>query len=245
MTPTGRRAIVLVVAATVRLVPILMADRIVADVQRYQRVAAHVLDVSWNPYEAPRLYPYPPVWIWVEAGSEWLSRHTGASFAVLVKLPVLAADLAIVALLGAWGSRTGRGLVPAWLYALHPVSVLVGAFHGQFDAVALFFVLLAVVDFEAGRRDVSALALAAAVALKSFPVLLLPVFLLTPGMTPRARARFTALVVLPVALLLVPYAASLTSAGSASGAASACSTPASSRGAKRPTGARRSRPPRR
>jgi len=206
MTAPARLALVLAVAGAVRLAPILFADRMVADVLRYHRVATHVLDVSWNPYEAPRLYPYPPVWVWVEAGSEWLARHTGWSFAVLVKLPVLAADLAIVALLAARGPGTGRGLTPAWLYALHPVSVLVGAFHGQFDAVALFFVLLAVFEFEAGRRDASAFALAAAIALKSFPVLLLPVFLLTPGMTVRARIRFAALAVLPVALLLVPYA---------------------------------------
>ncbi len=206
MTARGQRALVLAVAGAVRLAPILLADRMVADVQRYHRVATHVLDVSWNPYQAPRLYPYPPVWVWVEAGSEWLARRTGWSFPVLVKLPVLAADLAIVALLAAWGPRTGRGLIPAWLYALHPVSVLVGAFHGQFDAVALFFGLLAVLEFDAGRRDASALALAAAIALKSFPVLLLPVFLLMPGTALPERARFAALAVLPVALLLVPYA---------------------------------------
>jgi len=224
-----RLVLVLAVAGAVRLAPILLADRMVADVLRYHRVATHVLDVSWNPYEAPRLYPYPPVWVWVEAGSEWLARYTGWSFAVLVKLPVLAADLAIVALLAAAATKAGHGLVPAWLYALHPVSVLVGAFHGQFDAAALFFVLLAVFAFEAGRRDASALALAAAIALKSFPVLLLPVFLLMPGglggpqgppssmsergLTPRerkmkvrARTRFAALALLPVALLLAPYA---------------------------------------
>ena len=229
MTARMRLALVLTVAAAVRLAPILLADRMVADVLRYHRVATHVLDVSWNPYEAPRLYPYPPVWVWVEAGSEWLARHTGWSFAVLVKLPVLAADLAIVALLAAGGTKIGRGLMPAWLYALHPVSILVGAFHGQFDAAALFFVMLAVFAFEAGRRDASALALAAAIALKSFPVLLLPVFLLTPGglggpqgrpssmseggltprerkMTVRARMRFASFAVLPVALLLAPYA---------------------------------------
>lgn len=206
MTSRARVALVLAVAGAFRLVPIVLADRVVADVQRYQRVATHVLDVSWNPYEAPRLYPYPPVWVWIEAGSEWLARRTGASFAILVKLPVLAADVAIVGLLAAWGLRSGAGLMPAWLYALHPVSVLVGAFHGQFDAVALVFVLLALLGLEAGRRDASALALAAAIALKSFPVLLLPVFLLAPGMTMRARARFAVLAVLPVALLLVPYA---------------------------------------
>jgi hypothetical protein len=194
------RAALLVVAA------ILLSDRVVVDVQRYQRVATHVLDVSWNPYEAPRLYPYPPVWVWVEAGSEWLARHTGWSFAILVKLPVLAADLAIVALLAAWGTRTGRGLRPGWLYALHPVSVLIGAFHGQFDALAVLFLLLSIVAFEAGHGDASALALAAAIAVKPVPVLLLPVFLLTPGMTLGARVRFALLATVPVGLLLVPYA---------------------------------------
>jgi hypothetical protein len=207
MTARARLALLLAAACAVRLAPILLSDRLVADVERYHRVATHVLDVSWNPYEAPRLYPYPPVWVWAEAGSEWLARRTGLSFAVLVKLPVLASDLAIVGLLAAWGRRRGIGLGPGWLYALHPVSVLVDAFHGQFDAVALLFVLLALLAFEAGRRDASALALAAAIGLKSFPVLLLPVFLLGPGMTARARARFAILALAPVLLLLLPYAA--------------------------------------
>src|SRR5881628_1447159 len=107
----------LLAAAALRLIAITFSDREVADVLRYRKVADHVLDVSWNPYQAPRLYPYPPVWVWVETGSEWLARRTGWSFAILVKLPVLGADLAIVALLAAGGTKTGRGLVPAWLYA--------------------------------------------------------------------------------------------------------------------------------
>lgn len=189
---------VLVVALAVRLVPMLVADRVTADVLRYRKVAAHVLDASWNPYTAPRLYPYPPLWVWAEAGSEWVSRRTGWSFAFLVKLPILAADLAIVALL----ARFGRA---AWLYALHPVSVLVTGFHGQFDAVMLFFLLLALFAFEHGRPDGSALALAGAIATKSVPLLLLPFFLARLA-TWRARARFLALATLPVALLLLPYA---------------------------------------
>src|SRR5207245_11660508 len=118
-----------------------------------------------------------------EEASQWLARHMGWSCPVLVKLPVLAADLAIVALLAAGGTKTGRGLVPAWLYSLHPVSVLVGAFHGQFDAVALFFVLLAVFDLEAGRRDASAPALAGAIELNYFPVRSIPVVLRIPALS--------------------------------------------------------------
>ncbi len=193
------------VALAVRLVPILTADRVTADVLRYQRVAAHVLDVSWNPYTAPRLYPYPPVWVWAEAASEWLARRFEWSFAVLVKLPVLAADLGIVALLAVMGRARGLGLLPAWLYALHPVSILVTGFHGQFDSIALLFILLSLHALARGRTDTSALALAGATATKSFPVLLVPFFLLALKGA-RERARFLALATLPVAVLLVPYA---------------------------------------
>ena len=202
----GSRALLLSVALGVRLAAVLAADREVADVRRYRRVADHVLDVSLNPYTAPRLYPYPPVWVWVEAGAGWLARASGASFAVLVKVPVVAADLGIVWWLAVWAARRGAGMRPAWVYALHPVAVLVSGFHGQFDAVALLFVLLALSSWQQARPARSALCLSAAVGLKSFPVLLLPVMLAQPGQTARGRLRYAALVLGPVLFLLLPYA---------------------------------------
>ena len=161
-------------ALALRLALVLATDRVAGDVERYQRVGTHLLDVSPNPYETKRLYPYPPPWAVVEAGSEWLARRGIGSFAVNVKLPVLAADLLMVAVLFA-AARAGRAspLAP-WLYALHPVSLLVGSAHGQFDAIPLVFLLLAVEALARGRRDASALALAAGIATKSFPILALP-----------------------------------------------------------------------
>jgi hypothetical protein len=206
---SGRLGAVLAAALVVRLLPILASDRIVADVLRYQKAARHVLDVSWNPYLAPRLYPYPPLWIWLEAGSEWLARATGLSFAVLVKLPVLMADLGIVLVLARWSharwapdERVAQRA--AWLFALHPVSILVTSFHGQFDSVMLLFVLLALRFHDAGRFDASALSLSAAIATKSFPVLLLPFFIVSGA--PSRALRFVLVATVPVALLLLPYA---------------------------------------
>jgi hypothetical protein len=196
---SARQAAPLLVAAALRLLAIAVSDREVADVLRYRKVADHVLDVSWNPYQAPRLYPYPPVWVWVEAGAGKLARETPAPFPLLMKLPTLAADLFIVAFLA---RRTRAG---AWAYAVHPVALMVGAFHGQFDAIALAFLLAALGAFERGRADRAGLALSAAIALKSFPVLLLPVFLIQTDAW-RSRVRFAALALGPVALLLVPYA---------------------------------------
>lgn len=200
-----RAGLPVLAAFAVRLAAILLSDRVVADVLRYRRVATHVLDVSWNPYLAPRLYPYPPVWVWIEAGSEWMARATGLSFALLVKLPVLAAELAIVALLVRWGrERGGAARGAAWLYALHPVAVLVSGFHGQFDSLALLMVLVAVRAGTRGRHDAAALALAAAIAIKSFPVLALPLLAArVDGAS--ARLRFALLALAPVGILLLPF----------------------------------------
>lgn len=199
---SGKRLRLVVAAALLlRLTVVLFSAREVADVLRYRKLADHVLDVSWNPYQAPRLYPYPPVWVWAEAGAGWLARHSGLSFPILIKLPVVAADLLIVLLLG---RRVGERA--AWLYALHPVSLLITGFHGQFDALAALAILLALFAFEDGLRDRSALALALAIGLKSFPVLLLPLFWLLDRAGIKTKVRYALLATLPVTLGLLPYA---------------------------------------
>jgi hypothetical protein len=203
-----RRALLgpVLLALALRLVVVLATDRVVVDVQRYERVARHLLDVSWNPYETQRLYPYPPPWAAVEATAEWLARRGVGSFPVNVKLPVLAADLLLVALLAA-AARAGRAspLAP-WLYAVHPVSVLVGSAHGQFDAIPLLFLLLALEALAREKRDASALALSAAIATKSFPVLALPFLAFEPRVSWPSAARYAALALAPGALLLLPFA---------------------------------------
>lgn len=201
MTPR-RLALLLAVAAVLRLAIVLACDREAGDVLRYRKVADHVLDVSWNPYQAPRLHPYPPVWFAWEAACGFLARHAGAPFAVLVKLPAVAAELVLIALLAR--GVLGAGAASAWAYALHPVSLMVTSAHGQFEALALLFVVLALAWHAQDRPDRSALALSAAVALKSFPVLLLPVFFWRRP--PAAAARYAALCLGPVALLLLPFA---------------------------------------
>jgi hypothetical protein len=189
-----------------RIVAVLATDRVVVDVERYQRVAAHLLDVSGNPYETRRLYPYPPPWAGAEAVAEWLSRRGVGSFPVNIKLPVLAADLLLVAVLAsAAGAGRASPLAP-WLYAVHPVSLLVGGVHGQFDAIPLLFLLLATEALRRGRRDASALALAAAIATKSFPVLALPFLAFGRRESWRSAARYAALALGPGAALLLPFA---------------------------------------
>lgn len=196
---------VLGVALALRLIAVLVCDGNVADVRRYHKVATHVLDVSPNPYLTRGLYPYPPVWVWFEAAAEWGARRDLGSFPVLVKLPVVAADLLIVWLLLRGAPRPRRA---AWVYALHPVAVLVTGVHGQFEALCLAPLLFALDAHDRGHLDASALALGLAIAVKSFPVLVLPLALLSPGVPARwgARLRYAALCLAPMTLLLIPYA---------------------------------------
>jgi hypothetical protein len=194
-------------ALALRLTAVLACDRVAADVERYQHVARHLLDVSWNPYETKGLYPYPPPWAAVEAGAEWLARHGVGSFPVNVKLPVVASDLLLIVLLAA-AARAGRASALApWLYAVHPVSLLVGSVHGQFDSIPLLFLLVAVEAQARERRDVSALALSAAIATKAFPILALP-FLASSGRRASwpSVARYAFLALAPGAALLLPFA---------------------------------------
>jgi hypothetical protein len=195
-----------VLALVLRLGAALATDRVVADVERYQKVADHLLDVSWNPYATKRLYPYPPPWAGVEAAAGWAARRSALPFAIAVKLPVIAADLLIVVALAAMATAGRASPAAPWLYAVHPVGVLVGSVHGQFDAIPLLLVLVAVECLARGRRDASALALAAAIATKSFPVLLLPFLAAGRGAGPRPALRYVALALAPGALLLLPFA---------------------------------------
>ncbi len=188
-----------------RLGAIAASDRVVADVARYERVAHHLLDVSWNPYETRHLYPYPPPWAAAEAAAGWVARRGLMPFAVAIKLPVLAADLLLIGLLGTAAQGGRASPLAPWLYAAHPVALLVGGFHGQFDAIALAFVLLSLEALARGRRDGSALSLAAAIATKAFPVLLLPVLAFAGRASGRQAARYALLACLPVVLLLLPF----------------------------------------
>lgn len=198
MTRGQALAAVVLAAAVVRAVPAVATARLTTDVLRYHKVGTHVLDTSWNPYQAPGLYPYPPLWVWFETGSLALSRATGWSFPVLVKLVPVAADAGIVALLFLWAGRR-----PAWAYALHPVAVLVTAVHGQFDSLMLLFLLAALAAAERGRAGGSGAALSASIATKSFPVVLLP--FLARDFPRRDALRLALVATVPVGLALLPY----------------------------------------
>jgi hypothetical protein len=137
------------------------------------------------------------------AGSTWLSLHTGWPVYVLVKAPVLVADLGVGWLLFSALRKRGHSLriasMGVVLYLFNPLVLYNGALYGRFDAIALVFLLAALEYYETGWF---APFYALAIAAKTFPVFALP--LLAFGRD-RQTIRQLALALSLVLLLALPY----------------------------------------
>jgi hypothetical protein len=95
----------------------------------------------------------------------------------LLKLPYLAFDLASAVLL-LWLVREPQPAVKAFkIWLFNPIVLYVSYFFGQFDIVAVFFVILAFYYNQHGRRNAALLALAVAILFKDFAIVLVPFFL--------------------------------------------------------------------
>jgi hypothetical protein len=173
------------------------------DMVSYHIQAQSVLDHR-NVYSVTFRYPYPPVWIWLVTLAEWLATVTALPFVWLVKVPGLLGDLLIVGLL--WRSQGTRA---ALFYAVNPLAIIVTAGQGQFDGLVMACVVAAWVFWRSERRAApywAALALGGAIALKGYPVLLLPALLF--GLkAPRKQLAAGALALAPLLLAFLVYSA--------------------------------------
>lgn len=192
------------IAVLVRLLPaLLLPFGARYDIDSYQLVADAIRrqeDVYMSASVAGR-YPYLPLLLYWFAAASWLSEHLVLPFVVWVKLPAILADGGIILLLYravrtnlSEHSRSQAVLV-ALLYAFNPISLLVTAYHGQFDAIPVFALLWSWYEWERGRKDGSAAAFGLAILSKTWPVLLLPVFLI-PLAKIRVHIRFLFIIVI-------------------------------------------------
>ena len=223
MTLRVRHLALLALAALLVRLPVLAVSPGASfDLESYARAAA-----CGGPglYSSPALagrYPYLPLWWMILKALAALQRVFGGDVSVWFRLPGVAADLAVCSLAylmarrrrAAVGSDEGQsaraGIAAGLAWALNPLAVLISAGHGQFDSLALALLLGAawLLEYSAdGRSETwAALCLAAAVALKTWPLVFLPLCLGALS-GPRERIRFTALALLPPLALLSPWLA--------------------------------------
>jgi hypothetical protein len=200
-----RKLVLLLTAAlAVRILIALASPGARYDIDSYHIQADAVL-AGQNIYTTTYRYPYPPLWMYVPAAASRLAEWSSIDFSFLVRLPAIIADLVIGYLLFKWPSADANiSTMRAAVYLFNPVSLLISAAHGQFDSIVISCVLLAA-WFLLDRKEIrSAISLGVAIALKGFPILLLPVFLITLFSWDRV-VRYAGLAVSVIGLIALPY----------------------------------------
>jgi hypothetical protein len=154
-------------------------------------------------------FAYFPLFVYIEVPFRWLALHTGISFTVLGKLPILLADIACAMLIHRELRR--RGLVDraaalgVALFFLNPLVLYDSAYYGRFDTVGCAFLLAALAGMNRGRRTLGSRAplyYALAVAAKTFPAFLLAGVLRAAG---SAWRRTVAVVIAVLVAISLPY----------------------------------------
>ena len=196
-------------ALAVRLIPLAFGIES-TDILLYRQQAIPVVQMQ-NVYAVTRnLFPYTPVSMFYPALCLELSGILGIPFHILIKLFAILSDVGSVLALYAMGVKLfprSTAIACAVLYALNPVSILIASFHGNIMPLVVLLMLMAYLLFRVDPDKnlvVSGLLLSLAVGWRSFPILLLPFFLASLDQTAK-KIRFTACVVAPVALSMIPF----------------------------------------
>lgn len=180
-----------IVAFVLRVVVAFLTSGADYDIASYHIQAQTVLNHQ-NVYAVTDRYPYPPLWIWFVALAQWTTAIKWISFGWLVKSPGILGDCLTVVLL-----RRYKSGAAALFYAVNPVSIIITAGHGQFDGLVLALVVASWALWRTQpnlQRPWAALALGGAIALKGYPILLLPALLIgVPSNKQRARLTLWAL----------------------------------------------------
>ena len=139
---------------------------------------APLRDSHWEHINYPRIRTiYPPL-----AELLFLATYTVSPSLLSFQIAAVVGDLIAIALLLACLVRWQLPLWRVALYALNPLVAVEFASSGHFDAWSIAAVLVAVYASLVGRPLLSTLALGAGVLLKTWPLVLLPLFLRRRGL---------------------------------------------------------------
>lgn len=202
-------------ALFVRLIPAILLPRGAQyDIESFRRVAETFLKgdaVYSSPTVADR-HPYLPFQVYLIGAAGKLAEGTGVPFVLAIKLVPILADAALAVLILQASRRLGRSLseslVWSLLYALSPVSILVSAYHGQFDGETVLLVALSWYLWRFGASPakqlyLSSVVLGLAVANKTWPLLFLPVVVMR--LTSLSKRVIFALITLAVPIVFTAF----------------------------------------
>ncbi|WP_375447510.1 hypothetical protein [uncultured Fibrella sp.] len=153
---------------------------------------------------SPNYYTvYPPVNQLIFALAAWLSPDNPTGSVVVLRLPIILADLGTLWLMSKLLKQFGRNPNLALLYALNPLIILELTGNVHFEAVMIFFTILALYLWTKQKQVLSAGALSLAIATKLLPLIALPLVLAYAGW--QRGLRYALIVFGFVFLLFVPF----------------------------------------
>jgi hypothetical protein len=189
----------IVIAALLRIVFALMTssrEYVPKDVASYFRTTAVTVLHGRDPLQAMpgREWNFLELMPYVHA----LELRSGLPWLLAVKIAPVTADVVLVWIVARLAGPDGR--TRALQYAVNPLSLLVASLHGQVEPVALALALGGVLLLKKDRPALAGLLLGAAVAAKTWPILILIAVL--PLRQPRRAGRILAgSAVVPLACL--------------------------------------------
>ena len=145
------------------------------DAQSYKQIGELTLkEINIYPDPAISRHPYLPLFLYLEAGALFLSR--------IVRIPqtlILKCFFSLFHLLSVYiiYHLSRKNTKTTLLYALNPVSLLIIAFHGQFDIIPLFLILSSILLLRKKKFTAVMTSLGLAVTLKTWPILFIVPFL--------------------------------------------------------------------
>ena len=149
------------------------------DIDSYRLVGQHVVagEDVYTASDTDKRHPYLPFQMVWAGFSQLISERFHVAFESFVRLAPIFADVLISLLIYSVISRTTRQNTAFWaglLFTVNPLSIYVSAYHGQFDAVPLMLMLLAMIFAHKNEGGPSGFWLGFAVLTKSWPILAFP-----------------------------------------------------------------------
>lgn len=201
--------LILMIALIVRLVPMFVLPVGAGyDIQSYRLVANAIL-AGQEVYNSDAIFrhPYLPFQMYLIGLSLRVAQWVKLPFVVVVKSTAVLADIGVC-----WaiyrGSQINGRLRPVALnntfrYALNPVPILVTAYHGQFDTIPILLILLGWIAWQTRpKKSISAAFLGLAILNKTWPIILLPIYILRLWKTNKKQLLLFSLVSLAIPVLI-------------------------------------------
>jgi hypothetical protein len=117
-------------------------------------------------YRASDMLNHPPLACWIVVGMLLLSQKIGMPFAILFRAPLAIVDIGTAFLLGYVLRNTRYRWAAVGLYAIHPLAIILSAYHGNTDCVIAFLLLLSVAFISEEKPVLAAVALGVSLWIK-------------------------------------------------------------------------------